>query len=140
MASTTKCRSSPRWSRWIRKSPPTSRRCSAASAALSLSGVPFAGPIGAARVGYKDGAYLLNPTPKRDRRARSSIWWSPALRMRVLMVESEAESLSEEVMLGAVVFGHEQMQVAIKAINRTGQAGGQAALGLEAGSCERRAE
>ncbi len=86
-----------------------------ASAALAIAGVPFNGPIGAARVGYRDGQYLLNPgradlvESKLDLVVAGT---APA----VLMVESEASELSEEVMLGAVVFGHEQMQVAIAAI------------------------
>ncbi len=88
-----------------------------ASAALALSGVPFAGPIAGARVGYKDGKYLLNPT--RTEAAGSTLDLVVAgTAAGVLMVESEADSLSEEVMLGAVVFGHEQQQVAIKAINQ----------------------
>jgi polyribonucleotide nucleotidyltransferase len=87
-----------------------------ASAALALSGIPFAGPIGAARVGYKNGQYLLNPGNKEL--AESDLHLVVAgTDKAVLMVESEAKSLSEEVMLGAVVFGHEQMQTAIKAIN-----------------------
>src|SRR5262245_42931972 len=87
-----------------------------ASAALSLSGVPFAGPIAGARVGYKDGQYLLNPT--RTEAAGSKLDLVVAgTAVGVLMVESEADSLPEDVMLGAVVFGHEQQQVAIKAIN-----------------------
>jgi polyribonucleotide nucleotidyltransferase len=86
------------------------------SAALSLSGVPFKGPIGAARVGYKDGKYLLNPGAKEL--ATSQLHLVVAgTKDAVLMVESEASELSEEVMLGSVVFGHEQMQVAIDAIN-----------------------
>ncbi|MGQ0529947.1 MAG: polyribonucleotide nucleotidyltransferase [Panacagrimonas sp.] len=87
-----------------------------ASAALSLSGIPFDGPIGAAKVGFVDGEYLLNPTVKQ--RASSQLELVVAgTRDAVMMVESEAKQLSEEVMLGAVLFGHEQMQVAIKAIN-----------------------
>jgi polyribonucleotide nucleotidyltransferase len=86
-----------------------------ASAALALSGVPFAGPIGAARVGYKNGAYLLNPT-KKEAEGSSLDLVVAGTAGAVLMVESEADSLSEEVMLGAVVFGHEQMQGAISAI------------------------
>jgi polyribonucleotide nucleotidyltransferase len=87
-----------------------------ASAALTLAGVPFAGPIGAARVGYKDGQYLLNPGVKA--RADSQLDLVVAgTQAAVLMVESEAKGLSEEVMLGAVVFGHQQMQAAIKVIN-----------------------
>ena len=88
-----------------------------ASAALSLAGVPFRGPIGAARVGYKDGQYLLNPTAHAAQGVAAATWSSPARAKAVLMVESEADGLSEEVMLGAVMFGHEQMQIAIKAIN-----------------------
>jgi polyribonucleotide nucleotidyltransferase len=86
-----------------------------ASAALALSGVPFSGPIGAARVGYRDGQYLLNPTAKDL--AESQLHLVVAgTEHAVLMVESEAKGLSEEVMLGAVVYGHEQMQTAIRAI------------------------
>jgi polyribonucleotide nucleotidyltransferase len=94
-----------------------------ASAALMIAGVPFNGPIAAARVGYRDGKYLLNPT--RTDQANSQLdlvvaGTGPA----VLMVESEAKILSEDAMLGAVVFGHEQMQVAIKAIRAlTAEAG-----------------
>ncbi len=86
-----------------------------ASAALAISGIPFNGPIGAARVGYKDGKYLLNPTAKEL--AESALHLVVAgTEHAVLMVESEAEGLSEEVMLGSVVFGHQQMQTAIRAI------------------------
>ena len=87
-----------------------------ASAALSLAGVPFAGPIGASRVGYKDGQYLLNPTRTELKESQLHLVVAGTAKS-VLMVESEASGLSEEVMLGAVVFGHEQMQVAIKTIN-----------------------
>jgi polyribonucleotide nucleotidyltransferase len=87
-----------------------------ASAALSLSGVPFAGPIAAARVGYRDGQYLLNPTKKEAEGSRLDLVVAGTA-AGVLMVESEADSLPEDVMLGAVVFGHEQQQVVIKAIN-----------------------
>ena len=86
-----------------------------ASAALCLSGVPFKGPIGGARVGYKNGQYALNPG--RSDQADSQLELVVAgTAHAVLMVESQAKSLSEEIMLGAVVFGHQQMQVAIKAI------------------------
>jgi polyribonucleotide nucleotidyltransferase len=86
-----------------------------ASAALAVAGVPFNGPIGAARVGYKEGKYLLNPDAKEL--AQSALHLVVAgTEKAVLMVESEANGLSEEIMLGSVVFGHEQMQVAIKAI------------------------
>ncbi len=86
-----------------------------ASAALALSGMPFNGPIGAARVGYIDGNYVLNPL--RSQLEDSALDLIVAgTENAVLMVESEANSLSEDVMLGAVVYGHEQMQTAIKAI------------------------
>lgn len=87
-----------------------------ASAAVALSGVPFQGPIGAARVGYRDGQYLLNPTRREVKTSRLDLVVAGTERA-VLMVESEADQLPEEVMLGAVMFGHEQMQVAIRAIN-----------------------
>ncbi len=87
-----------------------------ASAALAISGMPFNGPIGAARVGYKDGQYLLNPS--RSELVDSDLDLVVAgTENAVLMVESEADQLPEEVMLGAVLFGHEQMQVAIQTIN-----------------------
>ncbi len=86
-----------------------------ASAALSISGLPFAGPIAAARVGYKDGEYLMNPSfAALDDSALNLVVAGTA--GSVLMVESEAKGLSEEIMLGAVNFGHQQMQVAINAI------------------------
>ena len=87
-----------------------------ASAALAISGVPFSGPIGAARVGYIDGAYVLNPSKTQLPASRLNLVVA-GTEGAVLMVESEADQLSEEIMLGAVVFGHEQMQAAIKAIN-----------------------
>jgi len=87
-----------------------------ASAALALSGVPFNGPIGAARVGYRDGQYLLNPSRAEIKTSQLDLVVAGTERA-VLMVESEAEELSEDVMLGAVMFGHEQMQAAIHAIN-----------------------
>jgi polyribonucleotide nucleotidyltransferase len=87
-----------------------------ASAALSLSGVPFSGPIGGARVGYRNGEYLLNPG-REDLKTSQLELVVAGTADAVLMVESEADSLSEDVMLGAVVFGHTQMQIAIKAIN-----------------------
>ncbi len=86
-----------------------------ASAALCIAGVPFKGPIGAARVGYHNGQYLLNPL-RADLATSQLDLVVAGTAQAVLMVESEAQGLSEEVMLGAVVFGHEQMQVAIKAI------------------------
>ncbi len=87
-----------------------------ASAALKLSGAPFNGPIGAARVGYKDGQYLLNPGNKELVDSQLNLVVAGTAKA-VLMVESEAKELPEETMLGAVMFGHEQMQTAIKAIN-----------------------
>jgi polyribonucleotide nucleotidyltransferase len=86
-----------------------------ASAALALSGVPFNGPLGAARVGYKDGQYLLNPGLAELKDSKLDLVVA-GTEKAVLMVESEAHELSEEVMLGAVVFGHDQMQAVIKAI------------------------
>jgi polyribonucleotide nucleotidyltransferase len=86
------------------------------SAALSLSGLPFKGPIGAARVGYIDGQYVLNPTNTQLAESQLDLVVAGTAQA-VLMVESEAKVLSEEIMLGAVMFGHEQMQVVIQAIN-----------------------
>ncbi len=85
------------------------------SAAISISGLPFNGPIGAARVGYHDGEYLLNPTATQLEESELNLVVA-GTENAVLMVESEANCLSEEVMLGSVVFGHEQMQTAIQAI------------------------
>jgi polyribonucleotide nucleotidyltransferase len=89
-----------------------------ASAALALSGVPFKGPIAAARVGYKDGQYLLNPTATEIKTESRLDLVVAGTREGVLMVESEAKILPEDVMLGAVLFGHQQMQVAIEAIEK----------------------
>jgi polyribonucleotide nucleotidyltransferase len=86
-----------------------------ASAALAVSGMPFLGPIGAARVGYQDGKYILNPTATQLATSKLDLVVA-GTEEGVLMVESEAQGLDEEVMLGAVMFGHEQMQTAIKAI------------------------
>jgi polyribonucleotide nucleotidyltransferase len=88
----------------------------AVSAALSISGVPFNGPIGAARVGYINGEYVLNPgqTQRKDSVLDLVVAGTESA---VLMVESEAQQLSEEIMLGAVVFGHEQGNTAINAIH-----------------------
>ena len=94
-----------------------------ASAALAVSGVPFAGPVGAARVGYIDGQYVLNPTTSQL--AKSDLDLVVAgTEIAVLMVESEAKQLSEDVMLGAVVFGHEQMKAVIDAIHELVRDGG----------------
>ncbi|MBP9713734.1 MAG: polyribonucleotide nucleotidyltransferase [Sterolibacterium sp.] len=87
-----------------------------ASAALAISGVPFAGPIGAARVGYINGQYVMCPTLSQLKDCQLNLVVAGTA-SAVLMVESEAQQLSEEIMLGAVVHGHEQMQVAINAIN-----------------------
>ena len=85
------------------------------SAALAISGMPFNGPVAAARVGYKDGNYLLNPTLSELKDSTLDLVVA-GTESAVLMVESEAKILPEEAMLGAVMYGHEQMQVAIKAI------------------------
>jgi len=87
-----------------------------ASAALAISGLPFNGPLGAARVGYKDGEYLLNPSKGALETSDLDLVVA-GTQKAVLMVESEAKMLSEDVMLGAVMFGHEQMQVVITAIS-----------------------
>ena len=86
-----------------------------ASAALALSGMPFQGPIAAARVGFKEGAYLLNPTLTQLQDSRLNLVVA-GTKNAVLMVESEAQMLTEQQMLDAVLFGHEQMQSAIKII------------------------
>ena len=86
-----------------------------ASAALSIAGVPFNGPLGAARVGYKDGAFILNPNKEALETSELDLVVAGTDKA-VLMVESEAKLLSEEVMLGAVMFGHEQLQTVIDAI------------------------
>jgi len=87
-----------------------------ASAALALSGIPFNGPIGAARVGYLSGQYVLNPTATELKSSQLDLVVA-GTEQAVLMVESEAKELPEDVMLGAVVFGHQQMQAVIQAIN-----------------------
>ncbi len=87
-----------------------------ASAALAISGMPFQGPIGAARVGYINGEYVLNPSTSALAESKLDLVVA-GTDSAVLMVESEADRLAEDVMLGGVVFGHDQMQVAIKAIN-----------------------
>ncbi|HRO59224.1 MAG TPA: polyribonucleotide nucleotidyltransferase [Burkholderiaceae bacterium] len=94
-----------------------------ASAALAISGVPFAGPIGAARVGYVNGEYVLNPSASQMASSKLDLVVA-GTDAAVLMVESEAQELPEDVMLGAVTFGHEQMQVAIDAINELVEIGG----------------
>jgi len=86
-----------------------------ASAAMSISGLPFSGPVGAARVGYIDGNYVLNPTTDQMEESQLDLVVA-GTDSAVLMVESEAKELSEEIMLGSVVFGHEQQQVVINTI------------------------
>jgi polyribonucleotide nucleotidyltransferase len=94
-----------------------------ASAAVTLAGIPFEGPIGACRVGYLDGEYILNPTKTELETSKLNLVVA-GTEQAVLMVESEAHELAEDVMLGAVVFGHEQMQAAIDAINELADEGG----------------
>src|SRR5574343_860105 len=94
-----------------------------ASAALALSGIPFNGPVGAARVGYIDGQYILNPTASQVKASQMDLVVS-GTEAAVLMVESEAQMLPEDVMLGGVVFGHEQQQAVIQMINRLVEAAG----------------
>jgi len=96
------------------------------SAALAISGLPFQGPIGAARVGYKNGEYLLNPPGTGLSEVTDLDLVVAGTADAVLMVESEARELPEEVMLGAVLFGHEQMQVAIEAIEALAAEAGKA--------------
>ncbi|OGV76185.1 MAG: polyribonucleotide nucleotidyltransferase [Methylotenera sp. RIFCSPLOWO2_02_FULL_45_14] len=94
-----------------------------ASAAMSLSGIPFFGPLGAARVGYINEEYVLNPTKAQLEESELDLVVA-ATETAVMMVESEAKELSEEIMLGAVVYGHEQMQAVIKMIGElTAEAG-----------------
>lgn len=94
-----------------------------ASAALAISGAPFMGPIGAAKVGYVDGEYTLNPSLEELENSQLELIVA-ATEDSVMMVESEADSLSEEIMLGAVNYGHEQMQPVIELINEFKQAVG----------------
>jgi polyribonucleotide nucleotidyltransferase len=94
-----------------------------ASAAVTLSGIPFEGPIGACRVGYLDGEYVLNPTKTELETSQLNLVVA-GTEQAVLMVESEANQLPEDVMLGAVMYGHEQMQAAINAINELADEGG----------------
>ena len=95
----------------------------ATSAALAVSGIPFNGPVGAARVGYVNGEYVLNPSPAERANSQMDLVVS-GTDAAVLMVESEAQQLSEEIMLGAVVFGHDQGKVAIDAIHALVREGG----------------
>ena len=97
-----------------------------ASAALAISGMPFAGPIAAAKVGYSEGKYLLNPGIEALQTSSLDLMVAGTADA-VLMVESEAKGLSEDVMLGAVMFGHEQMQAAIRVINELAKEAGKPA-------------
>ena len=94
-----------------------------ASAAICVAGIPFSGPLGAARVGYIDGQYVLNPTTSQMATSQLDLVVA-GTEQAVLMVESEANQLSEEVMLGAVVYGHDQMKVVIDAIHELVRDGG----------------
>src|SRR6185369_13581553 len=94
-----------------------------ASAAVALSGIPFAGPIGSARVGYVNGQYVLNPTKTELDTSQLNLVVA-GTEAAVLMVESEAHELAEEVMLGAVVFGHQQQQAVIDLIHSLVEEGG----------------
>jgi polyribonucleotide nucleotidyltransferase len=98
----------------------------AVSAALTLSGIPFNGPIGACRVGYVNGEYVLNPTMAQLKESKLNLVVA-GTEQGVMMVESEALELPEDVMLGGVVYGHEQMQAAIQAIHELAEAAGKPA-------------
>ncbi len=98
-----------------------------ASAALALSGAPFMGPIGAARVGYADGIYQLNPSPEMLKESKLDLVVAGTAEA-VLMVESEAQELHEDIMLGAVLFGHEQMKIVIDNINALKEEAGKPAI------------
>lgn len=102
-----------------------------ASAALAISGAPFKGPVGAARVGYKDGHYLLNPPFTGLSSATDLDLVVAGTEQAVLMVESEANELSEDVMLGAVLFGHQEMQTAVQAIREFAAEVGRSSLDWE---------
>ncbi len=100
------------------------------SAALTLSGIPFSGPIGGCRVGYVDGQYVLNPTATQLKSSKLNLVVA-GTEQGVLMVESEAQELPEDVMLGAVMFGHEQMQAAIRAIDELAEVAGKPAWDVQ---------
>ena len=102
-----------------------------ASAALAISGMPFAGPVGAAKVGYIDGGYVLNPGAAALEKSDLELVVA-GTQDAVLMVESEAKGLSEEVMLGAVMYGHEQMQTAIDTIKELAAEAGKPAWDWQA--------
>ena len=98
----------------------------AVSAALTLSGIPFNGPIGACRVGYVDGQYVINPTMTQLKTSQLNLVVA-GTEQGVLMVESEALELAEDAMLGAVTYGHQQMQAAIQAIHELAEVAGKPA-------------
>ena len=98
----------------------------AVSAALTISGIPFNGPIGACRVGYVNGDYVINPTATQIKESKLNLVVA-GTEQGVMMVESEALELSEDVMLGGVVYGHEQMQAAIQAIHELAEVAGKPA-------------
>src|SRR6267143_502985 len=102
----------------------------AVSAALTLSGMPFNGPIGACRIGYVGGEYVVNPTMSQLKESQLNLVVA-GTEQGVLMVESEALELPEDVMLSAVGFGHEQMQAAIQAIHALAEAAGKPAWDLQ---------
>ena len=110
----------------------------ATSAALAISGIPFSGPIGAARVGYINGEYVLNPSKAQLATSQMDLIVA-GTEAAVLMVESEAKQLPEDVMLGAVVYGHTAGAVAINAIHELVRSR-QASLGLESSSQGRRTD
>ena len=103
----------------------------AVSAALTLSGIPFNGPIGACRVGYVNGQYVCNPTMTQLKESKLNLVVA-GTEQGVMMVESEALELSEDVMLGGVMFGHEQMQAAIQAIHELAEVAGKPAWQFQA--------
>jgi len=103
----------------------------AVSAALTISGIPFNGPIGACRVGYVNGEYVCNPTMAQLKESKLNLVVA-GTEQGVMMVESEALELSEDVMLGGVVFGHEQMQAAIQAIHELAEVSGKPAWQFQA--------
>ncbi|MFL6971607.1 MAG: polyribonucleotide nucleotidyltransferase [Xanthobacteraceae bacterium] len=102
----------------------------AVSAALTLSGIPFNGPIGACRVGYVDGQYVCNPTMAQLKESKLNLVVA-GTEQGVMMVESEALELSEDLMLGGVVYGHEQMQAAIQAIHELAEVAGKPAWNFQ---------
>ncbi len=102
-----------------------------ASAALAISGIPFAGPIGGARVGYIDNEFVINPTKEQMEKSELDLVVA-GTESSVLMVESDAQELSEELMLKAVMHGHEEMQIVIKAINQMNEEVGKPAWVWEA--------